>query len=342
LTSTSYTPKPARSTYVEHHNLMHVFLSSSSPVFLTCSLLGVLGTSKKARGKQRQAEARALSSAGSPRSFSPSRLRKKFSLSTPTRRKHPRPHPQTQSWIGFVACREDGINAIAASKQSLAMDAAAGLESLSVDDQYSFGTVLKPVLARLPCYSAAVCNATSADLVAAALDLEPKLAAGSYQNQICGALVDDAGNAPYLAAAEAIAAGNTEQLQALTTKQLALRLLLERMETSVELANDQTLASLAVMLPSDYRDCIMVGFRFQPSFTTEQSKAMEFRINESFRDIDPLPGLPQIAVAALAGQEFLNACLSIDPSTGEVEPEGLCNAAKRSGMYYKKYNINIK
>lgn len=173
-------------------------------------------------------------------------------------------------------------------------------------------------------------NATSADLVAAALDMEPKLAAGTYQNQICGALVDDAGNAPYLAAAEAVAAaaGSTEQLEVHTPKPLALRLLLERMEASVELANDQTRASLAVMLPSDYRDCIMVGFRFQPSFSSEQSKSMAGRINESFRDIDPLPGLPQTAVAALAGQDFLNACLCIDPSTGEVEPEGLCNAAK--------------
>ena len=138
----------------------------------------------------------------------------------------------------------------------------------------------------------------------------------------------EGGNAPYLAAAEAVAAGNTEQLEVLTPKQLALRLLLERIEASVELANYQTRASLAVMLPSDYRDCIMVGFRFQPSFSPEQTNAMKSRINESFRDIDPLPGLPQIAVAALAGQDFLNACLCIDPSTGEVEPEGLCNAAK--------------
>lgn len=55
---------------------------------------------------------------------------------------------------------------------------------------------------------------------------------------------------------------------------------------------------------------------------------MNAEVRDEYDEIRPLILLLELGHVALAGQELLQACLSIDPTTGELEPEGFCSAVK--------------
>lgn len=195
-------------------------------------------------------------------------------------------------------------------------------------------SVLEPVLSCVASFHPAL--AEEEDVNAALAILGPSLRDVDVQHQFASSWVNDVSNAPYLAAAQALAARDDDaQLQLLQPKQRAACLILERIEESLAKTNDQTRTSVAALLTLSYGSLVAgslsPGSPYTPAFTEDiATRLSALAPDSSFTLIIPFLGLGKIA---MAGQNFLTSCLSIDPVTGTLEPEGLCEVGAKLRLH---------
>lgn len=168
---------------------------------------------------------------------------------------------------------------------------------------------------------------------------DPYLEKGDLQQLLSSTWIDDDSNAPYLAAAKAVAArGGDNQLALLRPKQRAACLILERMDESVARASNQSRASLAVLLKASHCSLVKHSLQSRPPFTPSFWKDIVTRLTPdlgtnkvlTYLLLDPL--LP-LSTIPLAGQDLLHACLSIDPVNGALELEGLCEMGTKLQLH---------
>ena len=204
-----------------------------------------------------------------------------------------------------------------------------GFETPKAAPKATAASVLGPVLSCVTSFSPAIIiKGITKTLIEA---VEPYLEKGGLQHWLSSSWIDDDNNAPYLATVQALAVrGGDNQLELLQLKQRAACLILERMEESLSKANDQARASLAVVLE---RYSYLIGLSsmlskklhspFTPAFANDI--AARLRTNLGPKDCIPMPlnSLLLMSTVAMAGQDLLHACLSIDPISGALEPEGL-------------------
>lgn len=98
------------------------------------------------------------------------------------------------------------------------------------------------------------------------------------------------------------------------------------MEISLAKANDQTKASLGYLFASYYMQMSNQGGHDCASYTSKTSQAQTTRLT-AIHDMFIVPFV-QFSGLYLPGLDRLQACLSIDPETGALEPEGLSIVAK--------------
>lgn len=114
----------------------------------------------------------------------------------------------------------------------------------------ALNSVLTPVLSSITSFSPV--------LLAEGMTIDPRSDPEQYFSD---SWIDDASNAPYQAAAQALAARDDDvQLHLLRPKQRAVCLILQRMEESLARASDQARASLAVVAKANYQSLVHQSF----------------------------------------------------------------------------------
>ena len=99
------------------------------------------------------------------------------------------------------------------------------------------------------------------------------LADTEMQHDVGGAWVSERSNAPYLSAAKAVAGDDMTQ-QTLTPMQLGMRILLERIEESLQIASVPARAASAVFIDAQCGNTITEAWVTSPPYSTELTQAM--------------------------------------------------------------------
>lgn len=169
-------------------------------------------------------------------------------------------------------------------------------------------SVLEPVLSCVASFHPALAEE---DMNAALTVVGPFLRDVDAQHQFAASWVNNVSNAPYLAAAQALATRDDDpQLQLLQPKQRTACLILERIEESLAKVNDQTRTSLAVLLTISYGSLVAGSSSSDSPFTPAFEEDIATRLG-TFRyesNLGPLSALIGLSKIGMAGQDFMSAC----------------------------------